>query len=398
MPVAVLALASWLDEYGLAFEDTSPPLRHERHIVLDLSGPMDDAESNARLWLSLNQLFGKGSDLSAERHGWDGRPEGRIGQLLALGYLNLLIGYYSHEFGHARVDRALGPYEWSIDLRDWSMGWPVYHGYGCRSTDSSEEIRSVAGGLNQEEYDAYLMHEKTLQSISFDEGFAFICRKLSDVTYDTYADFNPDVDHEGDVWRYKRCLSKRGIHLSDEAFLLQAVIADLLSVKLWDSFRALRNYAMRGERTTRCTTFNLRGVEITPPLVNFYMTPDGGFYNFVCFLNPAGRKPVEIALGTDVDFIGDGKLDRLRVGAEYNDLRPWVMEPCPRIGVFAYLDVDRSDLGRRGLSAGVDISCPVTEKSTFVGRYEFNTNDVVENVAKGKKNGSRISLGLGWRF
>jgi len=390
---AVLVIAVWFEEDVAPAE--APGSLPRRFIALEFGDPVDDAEANAQLWFSLNQIFGRVSDQLAAQRGLDDHVAKRLGQFLVLGHLNLAIGYYSHEWGHARVGRALGPYEWWIDLTEWFiLGFPAYRARLSYKPTAVEDLCAVVAGLNQEEFDAYVIHRKALEEITFDEGFAFICRKLSDVTYDVYGSWSPT----GDVSRYKRNLGLMGIHLSDQAFLAQAALADLLSVKLWDSFRAVGNYLAKGERTTECTTLKLRGVEITPPLVNFYMTPDGGFYNLVSFVNPAGRNPIELAVGTDVDFIGDGRLDCLRIGGKYCDIKPWDTEPAPRISIFAYLDVNRSDRARRGYSAGIEVSYPAADRLALTARIEYSDDDVVENVVKGKGSGSRFTAGLSWRF
>ena len=207
---------------------------------------------------SLSQVFGKGGDLLAEK-----TVEsilGRMSQFSLLGYINLALGYYSHEFGHNRTIRNHGDSTFKINLESWIQGVPGYEPIR-RFESTTESFEDFAtSGLSQESLNAAFIHSRTVDCLAFDEGIALLTRQFSPLTYDGYSSIAFNTANEGDVTDYIESLNLKGIELNREKFYIQGAIAALGSVKTWDSFRSIGNYLKNGERTTDTTKINFQDV------------------------------------------------------------------------------------------------------------------------------------------
>ncbi len=161
-------------------------------------------------------------------------------------------------------------------------------------------------------------------------------------------------------------------------------------MQTWDSAKSVWNYLSKGQRNTNMTTFKIRGTEITPPLINHYLTPEGSLYNATSFINPNGENPIELGVGIDADFIGDGEVDHLRLGGQYKNINIGKIKVSP----FAYINAARSDLDYNGFSVGAEASLPLSKNIGLRGKMEYNKDDILENTVKGKDNGFNAVVGL----
>jgi len=352
-------------------------------VLVDLARP-NAMDSNARLWFSLNQALGEGSRRLGES-GADRRWWGRSAQFVSLAYLNLAIGHYTHELGHNVHARG-----WSLDLADWSQWpWPRWiHGRCdpgfCGNAD--DHIRDTSGGLDAEEQGAYFLYRRSMSSMSFDEFMAFAFRRFSALTYETYS-------AGGDVTSYRRQLRIKGIELSEREYHFQAALSDVLTFRLWEGFAAQWAYLRHGVRETPTRAVRVAGWDVYPPLVSFFLTPEGTFYDLTILGRRSGFPEAELHLGRDADFLGGGKVTRLRFGGEVS-WRFGRRELSP----FAYLDLRRSPLRTQGYHAGVRAQAPLLGRLRLTGRVEYSSDDVVENAVKWEPEGFGAMLGLAWRF
>ncbi len=254
-------------------------------------------------------------------------------------------------------------------------------------------------GLNQEEFNAYTVFINGINGSTVDNSVSFLMTKLWDIGYNVRSGEETNRD---DVKEYIRLLNKKGIDLSKNDHLAQALLADALSLQTWRSILDVYNYLVKGKRTTEPFTFNLFGKEFTPPLINHYLTPEGSFYNISSVVSPNGKNPIEIAVGTDVDFIGDGKVDSFRIGGQYNNLKLFESKYFPSLSPYAYLNTNKS-LDYEGFSAGVKASLPIKQavvpvKLALWGKAGYDKDDVLENTVKGKDKGFNAVLGLTAKF
>jgi hypothetical protein len=372
-------------------------------ILVDVARP-DSFDSNARLWYSLNQSFGEVGRHVGEG-GADAHWYGRVPQFLGLAYLNLAIGHYTHELGHDTHSRG-----WHIDVGDWSrFPWPSWvHGNcipaycGDPYGDVSERdvwMQGLTAGLNVEEYDAYFIYRRSLRSMSFDESMAFAFRKLSTISYDTYGSLGGASTplSEGDVSQYKLLLGQKGIRLSSRAFIQQAALSDLLTPRLWEGVIGAVQYLGHGVRERPNLSFRVGPWRVLLPMVNLYLTPNGGFYDAVVVAT-RGSRVLEMHLGLDADGIGDGRVNRLRVGAEH-DFAVSLRGREAELGPFAYASLQRAPFAAEGgTHVGVRAAVAVTQKLGVTARVEYSSGDILENTIKWRDEGFGATVGLSWRF
>jgi hypothetical protein len=377
-----------------------PSLSTPKLIVVDFARP-EPFDSNARLWFSLNQLFGE-ADRRVGRAGGDARWYGRAAQFVTLGYLNLAIGHYSHELGHNVHARG-----WSIDFTNWShWPWPAWVHGRCQPGYCSDEkglspldgldrgLQRVSAGLNAEEYDAFFLYRRLLTGMSYDEGMAFVFRKLSAATYEAYTRRAPN----GDVIVYTAWLHSKGISLSEGAFVREAALSDLLTARLWESAAGVWAYLKHGTRERASFSFRLGRWKVLPPLVSFYGTPSGGFYDAVLLAQPREDRVLEVHLGRDADMFGAGRVNRVRVGGEYSFLFPQRRGMPAEVGALAYVSMSRSPFSAKGWHAGVRGEARVVSRLALSGRAEYSSGDILENTVKWVPNGFRATVGLSWSF
>ncbi|MCK4670095.1 MAG: hypothetical protein KAT43_02735 [Nanoarchaeota archaeon] len=310
--------------------------------------------------------------------------------------------------------------------------------YGRAEKEEKEYIRTITNGLNQDELDAALVHRESVlkKNLTFDEAISYLIPKNLDWGYilistkgglnykadykplgtlmnndESTADPNifPSVYNQGlwnDIdtylhhlhrkgfyrahWSWGPNIDFKGIELTKKELFFQALIADALSIKTYDSIKSLYNYIVKGERNTKPFTFNLGRTEITPPQISHFLTKDGSFYDTNAFFNIAGKILFEANLGTDVDFIGCGKVRHLRTGGKLHmqnkgiNFRPFLYLNSSRGKIFQY----------KGIAAGLEMAIGSPGMFEIFAKIGFNENDMIENDVKGKPNGFDFSAGL----
>ncbi len=361
---------------------------------------LTDPDNNARVWWSFNQAFGLASRTLGAA-GADGNWGGRLGQFLGLGYLNLAIGHYSHELGHNVHRRG-----WTIDPSEWGSPWPwpgFHHGGLCDPgycDNPSDWIQSGEAGLNQEEYDAYFAFSHSLSGMSFDESMAFSFRKLSIITYDLYSGrVFGRRDPNGDSYRYKTNLRNyENIRMSGGKFILQAAISDILTARMWEAWIGNWNYLSHGVRETPNLAWHAGGWTVLPPLVCEYLTPRGGFYDIAVFSHPPGPGVWETRLGWDADFLGAGKVNRVRAGGGYSREFPLGESIQASVMPSAYSTLRRTGWAPIGWMVGLETHARLFDRYGLAWRCEYGHGDIVEHVAKWKAGGFRTSLGAELRI
>lgn len=415
--------------------------------------PLADFDANSKAWYTINQLLGEGSDVLGIDAGFDRNLFGRIGQVALMSYLNYTTEYYSHEFSHEYETRKKYKFDDTrfINWSDWSMGFPKFTGsgyvYGLYMTfditnkeeDEKAYLRTITNGLNQDELNAALVHRESVikKNLIFDEAISYLITKNMDWLYilvstkrglnykadykpinELRSEFFPSIDNQGlwndidmylhhlhrkglyrqkadDPYNYlafgwKEGMTFKGIELSKKELFCQALIADMFSIKTYDSAIALFNYLAKGKRNTKPFIFKLGRTEITPPQISHFLTKEGSFYDTNVFFNIVGKMLLETNLGTDVDFIGHGKVRHLRTGGRLHmkekgiSIRPHMYLNSSRGKIFTY----------KGISAGLEFAIGAPDLFEITFSADFNENDLIENEIKGKPNGIHFNVGL----
>ena len=385
-----------------------------RTLRLDFRSPLLTCEANSNFEFSMDQLFGR----TGERLADSGAGDSAAGRslLAALSFWSAgCLMYYSHEVAHDHVRRAHGHLGGvSLDWSDWSHLCPLYVQSECDYTlyDHDEVHRIIVGGLNQNEYNARArwQHGCRTGATDLQASASFLCGKLRDLAQvlslglEDERFFSPGMDIHllvpmvpdhlwSDVDLYTLLLYNEGIDLPKRDYFIQVLLADLLSWHTWQSVAHVAGYVSTGRRARRVTVVRLWGVAVTPPFISHYLTPKGSFFDMSAVANPGGRRPVLLSVGTDVDRIGYGEVDRLRFGAVAYDLGTARVKIDP----FVFVNTDRS-LRYEGISCGVEVRPRLAPGLYLRLRLEYNENDVVENMVKGEKNGVGFVSGIEYRF
>ncbi|MEK6884184.1 MAG: hypothetical protein AABY22_31430, partial [Nanoarchaeota archaeon] len=165
-----------LGSTSLAFSQEPNALNLEpRDFHLDFQNPVTNFEANSNLKYSIDQLVGKVSDYMASEGG-DSHIIPRLCQLPLIAHLGRISQRTSHELGHIRSGKEDGKYEWNGELYDFLLleGYPQAKYY----PSLNKRIEIAAAGLNQDEYNAYIIARNNPARLSFDEGINFLNTKF----------------------------------------------------------------------------------------------------------------------------------------------------------------------------------------------------------------------------
>ena len=296
-------------------------------------------------------------------------------------YTSMAVKYFSHEAAHSRITG-----DWGFDTGDRTrLGFPrakdstPFAPFGMRNLE--KEWRDSAAGLNQTAFNA---RESALRnSLSPAECCWYLCNKLETSFYTIYGPgnrqkqrvtesgdntyLNNNVYGVGDIERYLLVLHERHVSLSKVALRNQGLIAFLASARTAESLSALGGYLCFDARE------QVRWGDTWPPVVTHYLARNGGFYD-VSFRTGAAT----LSLGHDVDFVGGGEVDRLRLGGEM-DFKPYESLSVTPI---AHADFDRGDFSFQGSSLGLRLGAEWNRIGASL-QYTFSERDVVENEIKG---------------
>ncbi|HDK42676.1 MAG TPA: hypothetical protein ENG87_04800, partial [Candidatus Pacearchaeota archaeon] len=378
-----LVLANFIPGIAKAEEIKQEKIMPDRKIVLDIADPTKNFEANANAWYSANQIIGKGSDLLGVKAGLDNTLLGRIGLLGLSSALSHHLTHASHEFGHIRVGEKIGSYEWRFEPNSiFALDNNWTKTLNKHPTDN-QGIRKAVAGLNQNEYNAYVLFKNNKNQLTPDNAFSFLSTKTWDIGYNLGTSYKVPTE-SNDVDNYIRFLNKKGIPAKKSDHLTQAILADALSIQTWDSFRAISNYLKTGNRVTKPTVFKWGETEFTPPLINLYLTHEGGFFNTTSIVNPEGEHPIEVNLGYDADFIGGGRVNTMRIGGQYNNIR---LADNLRLSPGAHINLERKSLEPKGFSAGAELEWKINNKSSIIAGLKYNQKDIMENIIKEKDRG-----------
>lgn len=394
----------------------------ESTAMIDFCNPLDNFDANSNLWFSANQVVRKISD------NWEDKSReedvlGRCGRTLSNFYFSSISQFYAHETAHNIIDREYGErHGLTLDFSNWINPWalpiPEYVQHPAQNWESifSEEdiFDSCTLGLNTDEHNSKKYWKDIILSNNSHplDAFSYLVSKLYDTRYllncgledkrgdktglsmPELIDYLKQMNNGRvrDIDFYTLYLYNKGIDLSKEKYLWQTLISDLLSWQTIESFGSVAKYIKSGERDYKPFTFNIWNLEVTPPLINLYLTQEGSFFDATCFVNPHKKYPFEVSLGLDDDWVGESDLDCLRLGGQVYNLGFKKL----RFNPFAYLNMTKS-LDYKGLSLGTELNVSLGKKLDLRGRIEYNENDVINNV-KSEEEGFRFSGGLEFRF
>ncbi|HEX9664453.1 MAG TPA: hypothetical protein VGA49_01375, partial [Patescibacteria group bacterium] len=224
---------------------------------------------------------------------------------------------------------------------------------------------------------------------SYNDGIAFLNAKLLDLKYhlDTWGYQDYSLDPVG----YRKIL----VPVSKESFLGQMLLADLLSVQTWESLAAIVKYLVTGNRTFQPTVIHFGSLGFRPPLISYYLTRNGAFFNGSFFITRNDQPFLEVQIGASADFIGSQPVKTgFRIGGEFRKFKGYDHWAVPMVSPYLYLNFDRS-MNYSGISLGTEIQYDLVEGVVAVrSRLDYSENDLIECEVKGQANGFGATLDI----
>jgi hypothetical protein len=382
-----------LDDYFNNVDAEEKSIYPDRKLKVSFDNPAKDSEASSNAFVSLNELTGAGSDVLSIKTGLNKLIYGRTALVLGHIYASYWITLTSHELAHVREGSKNGEYSFQFKMKSpvaISNNFIKFFGY---TPTDDQHLKEIIAGLNQNELDSYALFEKNInEELTFDRGISFLITKLWDLSYHM---LNAEDQELNDIDQYTRLLNKKRINSTKTDHLVKSMISDALSATTYDSINAIFNYIAHGKRSGEKMMIRIGDLEITPPIINHYLTLDGSFFNGVCFINPKKQNPIEVSLGIDGDFIS-GKTDRLRAGVKIHTIG--IIEDRLKASPFAYISTSRTSFGTNtGYSIGVEAMVLLMPSYDIIIKPEYNNNEIVENVVKGKE-GFNVSVSVGYNM
>src|SRR3989338_2775880 len=327
----------------------------------------------------------------------------RAGQAVATLWLDGAVSYWSHEMGHAYnvpLDRDRG---WDFEGGTNNAGLPKVDFKGGTTT-LDNDLASVVGGLNKSESNARKLWERT-DTITLDRATAFLAFKLDDSTYNIRAAYDEDDDffrirffnrlpgkneylYAPTIPREATAndLNKTGVIFEylglplghgEKEIERRAVVADLLTVRNYESMWAIWKYVVTGQKTSTPLDFDVAGHKVVPPIVGTYLTKRGVFCN--------------------ADFSVDGNKFSVGRNTDFPDWRVGVGLGERQVGCFSLSPFGAFNRigGEDGFTLGTDIGFELGKNASLVFNLQKSEDDVIENGVKRVRDGTDVQAG--WR-
>jgi hypothetical protein len=377
---------------------------------VQFSNPQLTFDANTQVWFSLNQGIAFGMDALDSKLGAENRWPGRAALLCAALWSNAMLRYYSHEMAHEYLYRNSGsPIRSGPAVDHWTSSYlpgfyyPVWQKSAAAPDAFSEDqlLLAIVAGLNQDEINARTVWRDDLnrQYHDYYNAVSFLLTKFRDDAYilSSGSDERPfapgqKIDHLAetvfsknpqlfdDMNLYRLALLNKGVEVTSASLLHRSLAADLLTLKTWQSLYTLFQF-IRGESLPENTRMPL-------PLVSYFLTPNGGFYNLEFPL------PLPHNRFLFLDF-GVQSADQtafsppLRFGAEFSTLH---LGSRLELTPFAHWTLNHQI--DDGFSIGVNSFWRLRRSLDIWLLLEYHQNDILENTIKGKKQGAEIRFGF----
>jgi hypothetical protein len=377
---------------------------------VQFSDPRLSFDANTQAWFSINQSVAFGLNVLDLRLDASSRWPARVAQLSAGLWANAMLRYYSHEMAHEYLYRNSGaPIHSGPELSQWTSSYlpgfyyPLWQKNAVESVSFSDDqlLLAIAAGLNQDELNARTVwrNDLTGRYIDYYNALSFLLTKFRDDAYilQSGSDERPfapgqKIDHLSqavfadspqlydDMNLYRLALLNQGIEVNNGKLLRQSLAADLLTWKTWQSIYAVFQFIRGGG--------SLKNIKIPLPLISYYLTPSGGFYNFEFPLHMAHNRLMLVNFG--IQSVKQTALNRpLRFGAEFSALH---LGSRLQLAPFAYwtLNTQIDD----GFSVGVNSYWHFHQSTALWLLFEYHQNDVLQDIVKSEKPGARIRIGF----
>lgn len=344
------------------------PVSQKRVLELEVNHPFATSESRAKATYSANQIIDYVLDKSEE----DSLVL-RLAKTAGDFYGSYLTAYISHEAGHEGKDLKFeGGLRSSatprVALTKKELGTP------------QKRVRYFSSGVNQNSLNANLIWENGQRYGNFDDS-GFLFNSLYGAFYSADGNTRSDGNAVDDLEGYCEALGEIGVRETPKGLKRKSQIASALTLQNYASIWNVFNYAVNGRTNAKPLVFEIKGIEMTPPVFSHFLTDEGSYFQGDIFLNPRGNHPVKISAG-----IQD---EKFRAGAKVYDFKP-----TDKLGISPYVFADTSG----GHSVGCDAEYRLTNNFDLTARIEHNQRDILESGVKDKGNGINAVFGFKAKF
>lgn len=265
-----------------------------------------------------------------------------------------------------------------------------------------------------EEYSAQLLAQSAHDYLSWDEGLAYVSRRISPVTYEAIspAGFWPRKNAQGrwtfglksdagDPEQYLISERTQGRSISYGDFYLRSLGPILLTWRVHESIATVWGYLREGSRGRTPFAWQGHGIIVQPPLVSGYILAHGTLWDAAFLWKRAGTGNWHrVTLGTDADWIGSGDLAKLHLAFEnplFKLALPWGKQ-------HASASLAQSFTWRKkpfdwiGYEVRSDLHIGLMQHADLQLSFANSHNDIIAHDVLLQQNGYRVSAGLNGSF
>jgi len=397
-------------------------------IIIPLSNPLNDFDSNGLAWWSVTNLLMRGEAYVDDRFDLNNSIPGRSINVMLHCYIARSISYYSHEIAHDYLFNLNGSRHFRVDWKDWSHLVPAYIQSNWQTTFSTREMLDYLRKISRNEHEMYFpfiidfeagLYQQRFNAINVAHHFeinkiineknavSYLINQFEDFFYILFLgdkeickvkDQNVYVlYYVNDINGYINLMNNDiNIFISIDDWLAASGFADFLSAHTLNSIHALANYLLYGDEDVEPIRFRL-GEKTKISFPNYYLFPSvrGLFLQTETFVD-FGAKGCFLSFGSGLDAFGahrTGPVDRLRIGGQYQSFNlplRWL-----RLNLSPYLYLDFTNrFEHRGESIGIEANLSKLGRFSLYGKIEYNRDDMIEQVIKYKDNGLYFISGL----
>lgn len=344
---------------------------------LKLNNPYEDFTSNSYLLFSLNNYFNQ-------------RHSGSLWDKTMSMSITSFMSFIAHEMGHLYVGRKFGTVE---------SDFPYATKKSRYIPTTDQYILETSAGPNQQELSAYIFWKNSTFKSNFHNSYAFLLNKLTDIGYQTllynvnYWDRGYTAPYEhynvfGDFKFYTTLLNRNNINITRQSLLIDNLIADALSVPVWDHLSFWYNSLWDDSSNYSPTILKFNNTLITPPLLSLYMHPEGTYYiaSTLLFKESDKNKISEINIGFPSFWNNYNKIKQYRIGGQY------YLKLSEKYTLIPFIHINWNERKVNGSSSGIKIKDRINKHLTIQYQVKKHQNDIFENDIQHRYNGWELSI------
>lgn len=329
-------------------------------IDLTFKNPIHDSKSNTHLMYTANSLVNWGIESLFIELGSRESSFARFSEYLLNIYTAAFFTSFSHEWAHYRLAYYYGL---NPSIKIYFFGGEVRHNY---TSNTENELKIVAAGVNQQEWNAEFIFEKMVLSgkMTYHNGLMLNANRMGVFAYSlvTLAGYTSSGN---DIISYETLTKQMGYKVNRNEMFIYSSLSLLLSYSFWENFYIAYHFV---DNDLREKPIRVLWKTIVPPLFQYYLTEFGDLFS----IKLPVVQPIPIFL-----WYGFGiKKEIHRLGAKVFFFESYRVSLSP----YYYLTSIRSS-NILGHLIGLDTSVKLYPKEWKVNfTFRFNNNDLFSRL------------------